>query len=87
MGSYRIKYRSSFEKEIRSVPKEFVDTIAIRIDSLAQNPFPPDCKKLAGEESYRIRVGSYRIVYTVDTKEKIVVIERVRHCKDVYRKF
>ena len=86
MGFFRIKYRSSFEKEIRSVPKEFTNTIAVRIDSLAQNPFPPDCKKLAGEESYRIRVGDYRIVYTVDTKEKIVVVERVKHRKDVYRK-
>lgn len=86
MGFSRIKYRSSFEKEIRNVPKEFANTIAMRIDSLAQNPFPPDCKKLAGEESHRIRVGNYRIVYTVNAKEKIVVVERVKHRKDVYRK-
>lgn len=85
MGSFRIKYRTSVEREIRNVPKEFTNSIASRIDSLAQNPFPPDCKKLTGEETYRIRVGNYRIVYTVYTKEKLIVIERVKHRKDVYR--
>ena len=87
MASYRVKYRTSVEKEIRSVPKDFADNIALRLDSLSQNPFPVDCRKLAGEEAYRIRVGNYRIIYTVDIAEKIVMIERVRHRKDVYRKF
>jgi len=57
------------------------------IDSLSQNPFPSGYKKLFEEESYRIRIGNYRIVYSVDTNSKIVVIERAKHRRDVYRKF
>ena len=87
MESFRIKFRTSVEKEIRSVPKEFANNVAMRIDALAQNPFPTDSKKLAGEEAYRVRVGNYRIVYTVDSTEEIVIIERVRHRKNVYRRF
>jgi len=87
MGSFRIKHRASFEKEIRSIPKEFTDAVALSIDSLAQNPFPAGCKKLAKEELYRIRVGDYRIVYSVDINSKVVTIERIKHRKDVYRKF
>lgn len=86
MGFFRIKYRATFEKEIRSIPKELTDAVAIRIDSFAENPFPIGYKKLAKEDLYRIRVGDYRIVYSVDTNNKVVIIERIKHRKDVYRK-
>ncbi|MDI6765276.1 MAG: type II toxin-antitoxin system RelE/ParE family toxin [Bacteroidota bacterium] len=86
MGSFLIKYRASFEKEFRSIPKEFTDAVAVRIDSLSQNPFPVGCKKLTNEEFYRIRVGNYRIVYSVDSNSKVITIERIKHRKDVYRK-
>ncbi|MBI1805535.1 MAG: type II toxin-antitoxin system RelE/ParE family toxin [Ignavibacteria bacterium] len=85
MGSFQIKYRASFEREFKRIPKEFIDTVAIRIDALAQNPFPVGCKKLTKEELYRIRVGDYRFIYSVDTNNKVVTIERIKHRKDVYR--
>lgn len=63
----------------------FADKIAKRINSLALDPFPSDYRKLGGEQSYRIRVGQYRIVYTVHSEDNVVIIERVKHRKDVYR--
>lgn len=87
MESFRIKNRPSVEKDIRKVPRESVKYVLLRIESLADNPYPKDSKKLGGEEAYRIRVGNFRIVYTVHAKERIVMIERVKHRKDVYRKF
>ena len=86
MGYYRIKYRASVEKEIRRIPKKFINAVVTRIDALTQNPFPSGCKKLAQEELYRIRIGDYRIVYSVDTISKMVTIERIKHRKDIYRK-
>ena len=86
MGFFRLTYRASVEKDIRSIPREFTDAIATRIDSLAQNPFPIGYKKLAGKEAYRIRVGNYRIVYTVRMDNKAVIIEKIKHRKDIYRK-
>jgi mRNA interferase RelE/StbE len=86
MGSFRIKYRASFEREIRKVPQQYVNRIAAHIDSLSLNPFPSGSKKLGGEDVYRIRVRDYRIVYSLDTHEKTIIIEMVKHRKDVYRK-
>ena len=85
MGSFQVEYRASVEKEFRRIPKRLADAVAVRIDALAQNPFPAGCKKLAEEELYRLRVGDYRIVYSVDTINKVVTIERIKHRKDVYR--
>lgn len=47
---------------------------------------PAGCKKLHGsEDAYRIRVGDYRIIYTVDDGVLVVAIERIRHRREVYR--
>ncbi len=86
MESFRIKYRASFEKEIRRVPRAHVARIAAHIDSLSLDPFPSGSKKLGGEDVYRIRVGDYRIVYSLDTDKKTIIIEMVKHRKDIYRK-
>ncbi len=56
-----------------------------RIRGLAENPHPHGSEKLAGEDSYRIRQGSYRIIYTIDDDRVIVEIVRVGHRSDVYR--
>jgi mRNA interferase RelE/StbE len=41
--------------------------------------------KLAGRDDYRIRVGDYRIVYAVDDKERLVIVARIAHRREVYR--
>ncbi|MEB3231684.1 MAG: type II toxin-antitoxin system RelE/ParE family toxin [Leptolyngbyaceae bacterium] len=57
------------------------------IDSLAENPRPRDALKLKGSEnSYRIRVGDYRICYEVKDKELIVILFHCMHPRDIYRK-
>ena len=60
--------------------------ILVRIKALADDPHPPGCEKLAGQESYRIRQGNYRVVYTIDDDRVIVEIVRVGHRSDVYRR-
>jgi mRNA interferase RelE/StbE len=55
-------------------------------EMLANNPRPDGCRKLQGSEnSFRIRVGDYRVIYTLDDAVLIVAIERVRHRREVYR--
>ncbi|MEW6042303.1 MAG: type II toxin-antitoxin system RelE/ParE family toxin [Elusimicrobiota bacterium] len=57
------------------------------IESLAENPFPIQSRKMKGSESsYRLRVGDYRVIYQVDTENKIVTIYHVRHRKDAYKR-
>lgn len=83
---YKLKIKKTARKELDDLP----DTIYLKIDeailSLKENPFPyPQSKKLKGEDKRRLRVGDYRVVYTVDEKEKVITIFRVRHRKEVYR--
>jgi mRNA interferase RelE/StbE len=87
VASYRVLIKASAAKEIEAVdPKKDRQRIVAAIRSLADDPRPPGCEKLAGEgDRYRIRVGRYRIIYSVGDGELLVVVVRVGHRKDVYR--
>jgi len=74
-------------KEIESISsKGDRRRIVSRIGKLAEDPRPATCEKLSGQEKYRIRQGRYRIVYSVEDRELAVLVVKVGHRKDVYRK-
>lgn len=86
MSSYRVTLVSSAEKELQRLPKQEIARIVPRLEQLASLPRPPGCKKLeGGDKEWRIRVGSYRIVYAVDDESKTVEVTRIAHRRDVYR--
>jgi mRNA interferase RelE/StbE len=61
--------------------------IAPRLENLAANPRPPGCKKLkGGDKEWRIRVGDYRVVYTIDDTRLMVEVTRIRHRSEVYER-
>ena len=58
-----------------------------KIDSLAETPRPPDAKKLQGfDNTYRIHVGDYRILYEIHDNILLVLIVEVGHRRRVYRR-
>ena len=58
----------------------------ITVEQLATDPYPVGMRKLAGSKrSYRVRVGVYRVIYTIEAAELVIEIVRVGHRKDVYR--
>lgn len=73
-------------KELEAVPIEDRRRLVDRIVRLALDPRPPGCEKLSGAEKYRLRQGSYRILYEVDDRSETVVVVRVGDRKDVYRR-
>lgn len=84
--SYRIEWKRSAVKELKDLPGHIVARIIAVVDDLSINPFPYGVKKLSGSEhTYRIRVGDYRVVYTVETALLLIEIVRVRHRRDAYR--
>ena len=87
MASYRVLIKTSAAKEIEAVdPKKDRQRIVAAIRSLPDDPRPAGCEKLAGEDDrYRIRVGRYRIIYSIGDDELLVFVVRVGHRKDVYR--
>jgi mRNA interferase RelE/StbE len=56
-----------------------------RIEALRHDPRPLGCAKLSGVDAYRIRVGTYRVVYTVDDRVRLVNVTKVGHRRSIYR--
>lgn len=87
MARYSVRIKRSATREIEGIaPKKVRQRIVGRIASLADDPRPPGCEKLSDrDDRYRVRQGSYRIVYSVVDLELIVWVVKVGHRKDVYR--
>jgi mRNA interferase RelE/StbE len=85
MAGYRVFFRRSVEKDFTSIPKKDVKRIVNRIKMFEEDPRPPDCEKLTGQERYRLRQGRYRIVYSIQDDELTVWVVKVGHRKDMYR--
>ncbi len=85
MAQYRIVVRKSVAKDLKKIPKKDAKHIVKAIQALAQDPRPPQSKKLSGEEKYRLRCGVYRVLYEIQDKQLIICVVRVRHRKDVYK--
>jgi len=76
MASYNVALTSSAEKELKSLPRQLTARIISRLENFASNPRPPGCKKLqGGDREWRIRVGDYRVVYTVDDARLLVEVD------------
>jgi len=85
MGRYRLIFRKSVSKDLRGIPKKHVARILKCFQALAEDPRPPGCEKLSGQERYRVRQGVYRIVYEIDDDLLEVVVAKVGHRRGVYR--
>ena len=87
MEPFEIQWRASTRKDLRKIPSQEIARIVAAVAELAREPFPHGVEKLSGSDhTYRIRAGDYRVIYEVLTESRSVVIERVRHRKDVYRR-
>jgi mRNA interferase RelE/StbE len=85
MALYSIRFGESFQKDIKKIPQKDRKKLLARIDKLAIEPRPYGYEKLSGMEYYRVRQGNYRIIYSIQDTELIVLILKVGHRKDIYR--
>ena len=83
---YQITIKKTASKELEKLPKKIILSITTSIYTLANNPRPTGCKKLKGAKDYlwRIRVGDYRVIYSIEEEVKIIDIKKVGHRKDIY---
>jgi mRNA interferase RelE/StbE len=80
VGNYSVEFKKSAEKELYALDDRVLLRIVQKIELLAQNPRPSGCKKLkAFHDQWRIRVGDYRVVYTIDDAATLISITRIRH--------
>ncbi|MGH2768363.1 MAG: type II toxin-antitoxin system RelE family toxin [Actinomycetota bacterium] len=83
--SYEVLLAPSAQRDIKKLPPDTRDRIRVAMAGLAKHP-RGRAQKLAGEHSYRVRVGDYRIVYRIDDGAREVLVARVKHRRDVYRR-
>ncbi|MBX3026968.1 type II toxin-antitoxin system RelE/ParE family toxin [bacterium] len=88
MAAYRVEIRAIARKAIEALPRPAQRRVVAAIETLAETPRPAGCKKLrtpAGVDLYRLRVGEYRVVYSVEDQMLVVLVVRVAHRREVYR--
>ena len=83
---YRVEIARRAVRSIGSLPRKGQQRVRAAIDLLAETPRPPGCVAMAGEQNtYRVRVGDFRIVYEVHDRVLLVQVVRVGHRRDVHR--
>ena len=85
--TYKVEISPGARRSLKKLPPEILKRVDDRILSLADNPRPPGAEKLVGEElTYRVRVGAYRILYEVHDDVLVILVVRIGHRKEIYRK-
>jgi mRNA interferase RelE/StbE len=84
--AYRVVITVKALKQIKNLDAAHAARVRAAISALADFPRPVGAKKLVGTDEYRIRVGDYRILYTITDKILLVEVVRVAHRREAYRK-
>jgi mRNA interferase RelE/StbE len=86
MADYSISFARSARKELERISTDFAERILAKVEALAGNPRPVGVIKLHGQKNlWRMRVGDYRVVYSIDDFSKTIDVSVIRHRRDVYR--
>jgi mRNA interferase RelE/StbE len=83
--AYAVEFLKTAEEELARLPKDAQRQIVKRVEELKNTPRPPGVEPLTGAEKLlRLRVGDYRVVYTVEGRHVVVLVVRIGHRKEVY---
>ncbi len=86
MASYEIEITRTAEKQLKKLPREDQERVVAAVLRLADEPRPRGSRKLAGyDDIFRIRVGTYRVLYSVSSGRLVIIILKIGHRRDVYR--
>jgi mRNA interferase RelE/StbE len=86
MASYSVELTATAERQLRKLAKPEQARLVTAIRRLAEEPRPRGARKLQGfDDLFRIRVGTYRVIYSVEEERLLVLVLKLGHRKDVYR--
>ncbi len=86
MAKYSVEVSATAEKQLRKLDRVAQVRVFRAICGLANDPHPRGCRKLSGfEDVFRIRVGTYRVLFSLEEHRLVVIILKVGHRRDVYR--
>lgn len=84
---YSIEFRPAVLKSMKRLPKRDLRRIKKKVDDLAENLPDPATTKMKGNNTFhKIRVGGYRIVYEIHQDRLVILVVKVGHRKDVYKR-
>ena len=83
--TYEISFASSVYKDFRKIAPRETKRIMAAIRALAENPRPHGVRKMKGKPYYRLRVGTYRVIYDINDSSLVVLVIEVGHRKEIYR--
>ncbi|MGD0267376.1 MAG: type II toxin-antitoxin system RelE/ParE family toxin [Candidatus Methylomirabilota bacterium] len=85
--AFTVVLKPAAVRDLRKLPEDLRRRIATRIDALATDPTPAGVEPLKGERDlFRLRMGDYRILYRLDRKARVVLVARIGHRREVYRR-
>lgn len=84
MSEYRIEFRPAALRELRKIDRSVQPRIQGAIALVARDPRPPASRPLRGRPGYRLRVGDYRIIYTIVDGVLLIVVVTLGHQRHVY---
>lgn len=83
---YSIEFTRSGAKDLKNLGSVAAGQVRKALDKLAADPLgAANVKKLQGEDAYRLRVGDYRVIYTLDGQRLVVVVIKIGKRGDVYK--
>jgi len=86
MEKYRITYKRNVFKDYKKISSEICKKIINKIDELSNLPYPVQSKPLKGKEyTHRLRVGDYRVLYSVNEQKNEILVIKIKHRREVYR--
>lgn len=86
MASYRVEFSKGARKDFKGIPELDARRILEKIRALSEEPRLSGSKKLKGEDSYRIRIGVYRVIYDIKDGLLVVLVLKVGHRQRVYQR-
>lgn len=82
--TYTITVLPRAKRELSKIDSPQFEAISEKLLALGENPRPSGCKKLRERSGWRIRIGSYRVLYEIDDARQTVIVTNVGHRKDIY---
>ncbi len=86
MATYRIEVSATADRQIRKLPRADQVRVIRVIRALSTDPRPPGCRKLSGyDDVFRVRIGRYRVLYSIEDRRLVIIVLKVGDRKDIYR--
>ena len=85
MAKFKLAFKKSVVKDLRSIPNKDVKRILQRIQSLCDDPRGEGCIKISAQERYRVRQGIYRIIYEIQDDELVIIVVKIAHRGSVHK--